>query len=79
MVVGLCRKKGKIEEACRYFEMMVDEGIPPYLNTCEVLRRELRRLGLGGRIEVLVGKMKRSTSCSIQELSNAMDGSRMVE
>lgn len=75
MVHGLCKKKGKIEEACRYFEMMVDEGIPPYHSTCEVLRRELQRVGLGWRIEVLIGKMKRSTSCSIQELSNFMDGS----
>ncbi|KAH0458728.1 hypothetical protein IEQ34_011542 [Dendrobium chrysotoxum] len=24
IVHGLCRKKGKIEEACRYFEMMVE-------------------------------------------------------
>ncbi|XP_020595215.1 pentatricopeptide repeat-containing protein At1g52640, mitochondrial-like [Phalaenopsis equestris] len=79
MVHGLCKKKGKIEEACRYFEMMVDEGVPPYSSTCEVLRRELLRLGLGGRIAVLVGKMKRSTSCSIQELSDAMDGSRIIE
>ncbi|XP_028554045.1 pentatricopeptide repeat-containing protein At1g52640, mitochondrial isoform X1 [Dendrobium catenatum] len=79
MVHGLCRKKGKIEEACRYFEMMVDEGIPPYPSTCEVLRRELQRLGMGRRIEVLVDKMKRSTSCSIQELSNAMDASQIVE
>ncbi|KAK8965029.1 Pentatricopeptide repeat-containing protein [Platanthera guangdongensis] len=79
MVHGLCRKSGMIDVACRYFEMMVEEGIPPYLSTCEVLRGELRRLGLGARIEVLADKMRRSTSCNIQELSKAMDGSMIVE
>ncbi|CAN4086381.1 unnamed protein product [Withania somnifera] len=28
MVYGFCQKKGKLEEACKYFEMMIDEGIP---------------------------------------------------
>ncbi|KAG0481070.1 hypothetical protein HPP92_011928 [Vanilla planifolia] len=78
MVHGLCRKKGKIGEACQFFEMMVDKGIPPYLSTCELLRGELRRLGLGDRIEGLVDKM--STSCTIQNfLVPAMDGSQRIE
>ncbi|XP_008805876.3 pentatricopeptide repeat-containing protein At1g52640, mitochondrial [Phoenix dactylifera] len=72
MIHGLCRKKGRIEEACQYFEVMVDEGIPPYLSTCELLRDKLLQLGLRERVGVLVEKMKMSTSCTIQELSSAM-------
>lgn len=41
MIHGLYRKKGKVEEACRYLEVMVDEGILPYASTCALLRGEL--------------------------------------
>ncbi|KAI7985060.1 Pentatricopeptide repeat-containing protein [Camellia lanceoleosa] len=76
MVHGLCRKKGKLEDACRYFEMMIDEGIPPYSSTCELLRNRLIGLGFSEQTLILSGKMERSTSCSIQELSNIMRGDR---
>ncbi|KAG4118404.1 hypothetical protein ERO13_D11G013666v2 [Gossypium hirsutum] len=74
MVHGLCKKRGKLEEACKYFEMMVDEGIPPYFSTVELLRNRLLRFGLSESVEILANKMARSTSCSIQELENAMRG-----
>lgn len=74
MVHGLCKKKGKLEEACKYFEMMVDEGIPPYSSTVEMLRNRLVGLGFLDIIEILADKMERSTSCTIQELANAMRG-----
>ncbi|KAJ0972088.1 hypothetical protein J5N97_020047 [Dioscorea zingiberensis] len=76
MIHGLCRKKGSIEEACKYFEMMVEEGIPPYHSTCELLKDQLLHLGLKERLDILFDKMQRSTSCSIQELSSAMDRRR---
>ncbi|XP_060974010.1 pentatricopeptide repeat-containing protein At1g52640, mitochondrial [Cannabis sativa] len=76
MIHGLCKKKGKLEEACKYFEMMVDEGIPPYSSTVEMLRNRLLGLGLLEQIEILACKMERSTSCSIQEFANAMRGNR---
>ncbi|PKA47953.1 Pentatricopeptide repeat-containing protein [Apostasia shenzhenica] len=76
MIHGLCRKKGMIGEASRYFEMMLDEGIPPYLSTCELLRGELRRLGMAETIERLADRMRRSSSCTIQEMSSAMEGRR---
>lgn len=77
MVHGLSKKKNKLEEACKYFEMMIDEGIPPYSSTVEMLRNRLMGLGLLDNIEILAGKMERSTSCSIQELANAMRGSKV--
>lgn len=76
MVHGLCKKKGKLEEACKYFEMMVDEGIPPYVTTVELLRNRLLGLGFLDQIEILTDKMRQSTSCSIQELANVMMGTR---
>jgi len=53
MIHGLCKKKGKLEEACKYFEMMIDEGIPPYDTTIEMLRNRLLGLGLLDNIEIL--------------------------
>ncbi|KAE9467791.1 hypothetical protein C3L33_00328, partial [Rhododendron williamsianum] len=69
-------KKGKLEDACRYFEIMVDEGIPPYSSTCEMLRNRLIGLGFPEQTHILADKMERSTSCSIQELSDIMRGER---
>ncbi|XVE89115.1 hypothetical protein DITRI_Ditri19aG0124600 [Diplodiscus trichospermus] len=74
MVHGLCKKRGKLEEACKYFEMMIDDGIPPYSSTVELLRNRLLGLGFLDNIEILANKMARSSSCSIQELANAMRG-----
>nr|XP_043617430.1 pentatricopeptide repeat-containing protein At1g52640, mitochondrial [Erigeron canadensis] len=76
MVHGLCRKRGKLEDACRYFEMMVDDGIPPYSSTCELLRNKIIGLGFPEQVEILAGKMERSTSCAIQDLSGIMRGNR---
>ncbi|XP_058070998.1 pentatricopeptide repeat-containing protein At1g52640, mitochondrial-like [Magnolia sinica] len=72
MIHGLCKKRGRIEDACRYFEMMVDEGIPPYHYTCNLLRDCLLQFGLRQRVYILADKMQQSTSCSIQELSEAI-------
>ncbi|XP_020094610.1 pentatricopeptide repeat-containing protein At1g52640, mitochondrial-like [Ananas comosus] len=79
MIHGLCRTKGRVEDACAYFERMVDEGIPPYLSTCELVREKLLKLGLRERVGALAGKMRRSTSCTIQELAAAMQGSKRTE
>ncbi|KAI5383063.1 pentatricopeptide repeat-containing protein At1g52640, mitochondrial [Lathyrus oleraceus] len=76
MIHGLCKKRGKLEEACKYFEMMIDEGIPPYVTTIEMLRNRLLGLGLLDNIEILANKMRQSTSCSIQESANIMIGAR---
>ncbi|KAK3039504.1 hypothetical protein RJ639_028086 [Escallonia herrerae] len=76
MIHGLCQKKGKLDEASRYFEMMVDDGVPPYLCTCEVLRNRLIGFGLSEQVSILADKMVRSTSCKIQELSNVMRGNK---
>ncbi|XP_057967163.1 pentatricopeptide repeat-containing protein At1g52640, mitochondrial [Malania oleifera] len=76
MIHGLCQKRGKLEEACEYFEMMIDEGLPPYPCTIELLRNRLLGLRFLERIQVLAEKMERSTSCSIQELSNTMRGDK---
>lgn len=76
MIHGLCKKRGKLEEACKYFETMIEEGIPPYSTTVELLRNRLVGLGLVEHIEIIASKMERSTSCSIQELANVMRGSR---
>ena len=72
MIHGLCRKTNGIEDACRFFEMMVDEGLPPYLSSCELIRNTLLRLGLRDRVHVLASKMKRSSSYAIQDLSDVM-------
>ncbi|XP_052182724.1 pentatricopeptide repeat-containing protein At1g52640, mitochondrial [Diospyros lotus] len=76
MVHGLCKKKGKLEDACRYFEMMIDEGIPPYSSTCELLRNRLIGLGFSEKTQILADKMERSTSRSVQELYKIMRGGR---
>uniref|UniRef100_A0A6N2LHV5 Pentacotripeptide-repeat region of PRORP domain-containing protein n=1 Tax=Salix viminalis TaxID=40686 RepID=A0A6N2LHV5_SALVM len=59
MIHGLCKKKGKLEEACRYFETMIDEGIPPYASTIEMLRNRLIGFGLMDHIEILACKIAR--------------------
>ncbi|XP_009612028.1 pentatricopeptide repeat-containing protein At1g52640, mitochondrial [Nicotiana tomentosiformis] len=76
MVHGLCQKKGKLEEACKYFEMMIDEGIPPYTTTCEILRKRLLGHGFAEQTEILADKMERSTSSLIQQLANVMRGNK---
>ncbi|GKD45435.1 pentatricopeptide repeat-containing protein [Tanacetum coccineum] len=76
MVHGLCRKKGKLEDACHYFELMIDDGIPPYSSTCELLRNKIIGLGFAEQVEILADKMERSTSCTIQDLSSIMRGDR---
>ncbi|KHN25611.1 pentatricopeptide repeat-containing protein At1g52640, mitochondrial-like [Glycine soja] len=76
MIHGFCKKKGKLEEACKYFEMMIDEGIPPYVTTVEMLRNRLLGLGFIDHIEILAAKMRQSTSYAIQELANIMIGNR---
>lgn len=76
MIHGLCKKKGMVEEGVRYFEMMVDEGIPPYLNTCEMLRDCLIKLGSLDNLKVIRHKMKQSSSISTQELSDVMVDNR---
>ncbi|KAF8400639.1 hypothetical protein HHK36_013938 [Tetracentron sinense] len=76
MVHSFCKKKGKLEDACRYFEMMIDEGIPPYPCTCDLLRDRLLQFGFREQIQILADKMLRSTSCLIQELSNTMRGDK---
>ncbi|XP_027361854.1 pentatricopeptide repeat-containing protein At1g52640, mitochondrial [Abrus precatorius] len=76
MIHGFCKKKGKLEEACKYFEMMIDEGIPPYVTTVELLRNRLLGFGLLDHVEILADKMRQSTSCSIQEFANIMVGHR---
>ncbi|CAM8881679.1 unnamed protein product [Rhodiola kirilowii] len=74
MVHGLCRKKGKLEDACKYFEMMIDEGIPPYYSTVEMLRNRLVGFGLLNVVHLLSDKMERSSSCTTQELASLMRG-----
>ncbi|CAO2815272.1 unnamed protein product [Amaranthus hypochondriacus] len=76
MIHGLLRKKGKLEEACKYFEMMIDEGIPPYASTIEVLRNRFVGWGMLEKMDILADKMEASSSSSIQELSKVMRGHR---
>ncbi|KAL6568061.1 hypothetical protein OROHE_003745 [Orobanche hederae] len=76
MIHGLCRKRWKLEEAYKYFEMMIDEGIPPYDTTCELLRNKLVGLGFAEKTDILAVKMERSTSKSIQHAANLMRGNR---
>ncbi|KAM2965016.1 hypothetical protein FF2_022746 [Malus domestica] len=40
MIHGLCKKKCKLDEACKYFEIMIDEGIPPYSSTVQMLSNQ---------------------------------------
>lgn len=79
MVHGFCKKKGKLEEACKYFETMIDDGIPPYTSTIDLLRNRLLGLGFLDRIEILADKMGQSTSCSIHDLANIMRGSKDIK
>ncbi|KAL0288648.1 UNVERIFIED_CONTAM: Pentatricopeptide repeat-containing protein, mitochondrial [Sesamum calycinum] len=58
MIHGLCKKRGKHEEAYKYFEMMIDDGIPPYTTTCELLRNKLIGLGFAEQAEILADKRK---------------------
>ncbi|KAJ3693463.1 hypothetical protein LUZ60_008943 [Juncus effusus] len=76
MIHGLCRKKGRadLEMACGYFERMVEEGIPPYVSTCEVLRERLLRERMGEKVEIVLDRMRRSSSCAIRELCSVMSG-----
>ncbi|KAL7139981.1 hypothetical protein ABFS83_09G089600 [Erythranthe nasuta] len=76
MIHGLCKKRGKLEEASRYFEMMIDEGIPPYTETCEVLRNKLIGFRFAERTDILADKMERSSSESIREAASVMRGNR---
>ncbi|KAA8541900.1 hypothetical protein F0562_023052 [Nyssa sinensis] len=46
MIHGLCKKNGKLEEACKYFEMMIDEGIPPYSCTVRIVEEPTCRARL---------------------------------
>ncbi|KAL5720292.1 hypothetical protein ACHQM5_012971 [Ranunculus cassubicifolius] len=77
MIHSLCKKKGKIEDACHYFELMIDEGLPPYPCTCELLRERLLGIGSMEKPQILASKMLKSTSCSIQELSKIMAGEKI--
>ncbi|KAG8056587.1 hypothetical protein GUJ93_ZPchr0002g25945 [Zizania palustris] len=79
MIHGLACKKGSAEDACSYFVRMVDEGIPPYQNTCELLRDRLLTLGLRDQLVVLTDRMRRSTSCTIREMSTIMRRSKSAE
>lgn len=76
MVHGLCRKKGRVEEACAYLERMVEEGIPPYESTCELLRQRLLKERQRERLLLVTDRMRRSSSRKIQELASVMDGSK---
>lgn len=76
MIHGLCKKKRKLEEACKYLEIMIDEGIPPYSSTVEMLRNRLLGLGLLDQIEILASKMEQSTSCSIKEFAKLLRGNK---
>ncbi|KMT00684.1 hypothetical protein BVRB_9g219730 [Beta vulgaris subsp. vulgaris] len=76
MIHGFLKKKGKLDEACKYFEIMIDEGIPPYSSTIELLRNRLVGWGILEKIEILADKMEASSSSSIKELSKAMRGRR---
>uniref|UniRef100_A0A0A9GVU0 Uncharacterized protein n=1 Tax=Arundo donax TaxID=35708 RepID=A0A0A9GVU0_ARUDO len=58
---------------------MVDEGIPPYQATCQLLRDRLLSLGLRDDLEVLTDRMRRSTSCTIQDLARIMSSKRAEE
>ncbi|GER48418.1 pentatricopeptide repeat-containing family protein [Striga asiatica] len=76
MIHGFCKKRWKVEEACEFFERMVDEGIPPYDTTCVVLRNKLVGLGFAEKTDVLAGKMERSSCKAIQVKAGLMRGNR---
>ncbi|XP_065880263.1 pentatricopeptide repeat-containing protein At1g52640, mitochondrial-like [Euphorbia lathyris] len=77
MIHGLCKKNGKLEEACKYFEMMIDEGLPPYSSTVEMLRNKIIGFGLVDYVEILASKMENSTSYTIRELTTSMRGGKL--
>lgn len=77
MVHGLCNTRGKLDEALKYFEIMIEEGLPPFTNTCEYLRNKLIKLGYAELTEILADKMERSSSPSIQEAAAIMRGNRV--
>ncbi|KAG6426020.1 hypothetical protein SASPL_110233 [Salvia splendens] len=79
MIHGLCRKRGKLEEACKFFEMMIDEGIPPGDTTVELLRNKLIGFGFAERTDILAEKMERSSSASVRDVANVMRGNRVRE
>ncbi|KAL8504326.1 hypothetical protein ACS0TY_022891 [Phlomoides rotata] len=76
MIHGLCKKRKKHDDAYRYFEMMIDEGVPPYAVTCEMLRNKLVGLGFAEQADILAEKMERSSSVTIQEAATLMRGNR---
>ncbi|KAK9690381.1 hypothetical protein RND81_09G123600 [Saponaria officinalis] len=76
MIHGFLKKKSKLEEACKYFEIMIDEGIPPYSSTLELLRNRLVGWGILDKVEILADKMNASSSSSIKEMSMTMRGHR---
>lgn len=53
--------------------------VSPYISTVELLRNRLLGIGFKDHVEILVDKMRRSTSCSIQELANVMSGGKCNE
>ncbi|XP_021731855.1 pentatricopeptide repeat-containing protein At1g52640, mitochondrial [Chenopodium quinoa] len=76
MIHGFLKKKGKLDDAIKYFEMMIDEGIPPYSSTIEQLRNRFVGWGMMEKVEILADKMEASSSSSIKELSKTMRGHR---
>lgn len=72
MIHGFCKKR-KLEHACKYFEEMIDEGIPPYPCTCELLKNCLLQINERRTVQILEDKMRKSSSCSIQELADTMN------
>uniref|UniRef100_A0A803LN30 Pentatricopeptide repeat-containing protein n=1 Tax=Chenopodium quinoa TaxID=63459 RepID=A0A803LN30_CHEQI len=76
MTHGFLKKKGKLDEAIKYFDMMIDEGIPPYSSTIEQLRNRFVGWGMMEKVEILADKMEASSSSSIKELSKTMRGHR---
>lgn len=76
MIHGFLKKKGKLDEACKYFEIMIDEGIPPYSSTIEQLRNRFVGWGMMEKVEIMADKMEASSSETIKELSKTMRGHR---
>jgi hypothetical protein len=75
--MGFAEREGGYERR-GYFKRMVEGSIPPYEDTCELLRKRLIKVGSGGRLFLVADRMRRSSSCKIQELSTIMDGSRRL-
>ncbi|OQU89425.1 hypothetical protein SORBI_3002G187032 [Sorghum bicolor] len=64
----------KPEKAQKLFDEMIERGA-----TCQVLRDRLLRLGLRDDLEMLTDRMRRSTSCTIQDLASIMCNKRAEE